>query len=87
MVYAHDMMTADKSLKVLKRGRDLDDAESAFTKASGIRAYTVEDIRLDSGLIRRMAREIQSGKLVGLGVYEYAPCGKRNACIEKLIHG
>ncbi len=107
-------------------GRDFDRAELSFIKGSGIKSYTVRDIRSDNSLIRRAAGETQSehiyihldldvidpkefsntplpvdgglyckevysildafaDRLVGLGIYEYAPSGTRNAFIEKLI--
>ena len=107
-------------------GRDFDRTELAFIKESGIKTYTVQDIRTDNALIRRSVGEIKSehiyvhldldvidpeelsntplpvdgglycrevcsildalvDKLVGLGIYEYAPSGARNTFIEKLI--
>lgn len=107
-------------------GRDFDEAESAFIKESGMAVYSVQDIRADSDLIRKIIDGIHakhiyvhldldvidprdfpntplpvdnglsgkemcdiltaaSDRLLGLGIYEYAPCGVRNALIEKLI--
>ncbi len=41
-------------------GRDLDEAERAFIKKSGMAAYTVQDIRSDGDWIHRIIEEIHS---------------------------
>ena len=41
-------------------GRDLDDAEKAFIRKSGMIAYTVQDYRSDKDFIHRIAQEIQT---------------------------
>lgn len=107
-------------------GRDFDEAEKDFLKGSGMAVYSVQDIRGDGALIRRIAEGVPTGrvyvhldldvidpgdfphtplpvedglrlgevseilaafadKLVGLGVYEYAPSGTRDPFIHQLI--
>ncbi len=107
-------------------GRDFDEAERTFIKETGMAAYSVQDIRSDCDLMRRIIEGIHSehiyvhldldvidplvfpntplpvddglsgkevydiltaasDKLTGLGIYEYAPSGARNALVEKLI--
>lgn len=44
-------------------GRDFDDSEERFIRANGMIAYSVQDIRSDCTLIRRMVDGIQSGHI------------------------
>ena len=41
-------------------GRDLDDAEKAFIRKSGMSAYSVQDYRSDKEFIHRISKEIQT---------------------------